>query len=495
VTFTIRARLTLLYFLVLAASFLAFFWICDFGFRRSVETTVNESSRGNLESIHRAIAASQSLDPQKMETRLAQLADLWANGAIFEVQGPTGVWIYRSPLFLQAQPPVPPPPSQGIIFFTTNLNLSEYRIATERLSINGQNFQITAAVPTEPFDQALDNFRSIEKEFLPLLVVLASLLGYWLSGRALAPVNRIIRSAELVGVRELSQRLEIPHAKDELRDLTETLNAMLGRIENSVRRMTKFTADASHDLRTPITLIRTNAELALRRPRSESEYRETLSRILATSEETTRLIEHLLTLARADAGAAQLRFEKVDLIKTLRSISSQINVLAIAKGVFLSEALPGQAYVLADPAALERLFMAILDNAVRYTPAGGQIFLRLRIENESAFVEIEDTGIGISETDLPHIFDRFFRADQARSGEVRGSGLGLAIAKWIADKHKASIEVTSNLRQGTRFRVAIPLVPPFAAEIARRDEAIQTASPVSLVADQPGPNPSRGPEN
>jgi two-component system heavy metal sensor histidine kinase CusS len=496
VTFTIRARLTLLYFLVLAASFLAFFWICDFGFRRSIETTVNESSRGNLESIHRAIAASQSFDPQKMETRLAELADLWANGAIFEVQGPTGAWIYRSPLFLQAQPPVPPPPGQGIIFFTTNLNLSEYRIATERLSINGRNFQITAAVPTEPFDQALDNFRNIEKEFLPLLVVLASLLGYWLSGRALAPVNRIIRSAELVGVRELSQRLEVPRAKDELRDLTETLNAMLGRIEYSVRRMTKFTADASHDLRTPITLIRTNAELALRRPRSESEYRETLSRILATSEETTRLIEHLLTLARADAGAAQLRFEKVDLIETLRSISRQLKVLAIAKGVFLSEALhSGQAYVLADPAALERLFMAILDNAVRYTPAGGQIFLRLRIENESAFAEIEDTGIGISETDLPHIFDRFFRADQARSGEVRGSGLGLAIAKWIADTHKTSIEVTSNLGRGTRFQVTIPLVPPFAAEITRREEAIQAVLPVSLVADQSVPNPSRGPEN
>ena len=486
-TFTIRARLTLLYFFVLTASFVAFCWICDFGFKRSIETTVNESSRGNLESIHRAIAASPSPGPQKMETQLAELAGLWANGAIFEVQDASGAWIYRSPLFLQAESPVPLPPSQGIFFFSTNLNQSEYRIAAERASINGRDFQITAAVPTEPFDQALDNFQGIEKEFLPLLVVLASLLGYWLSGRALAPVNRIIRSAELVGIRELSQRLEIPRARDELRRLSETLNAMLDRIESSVRRVTKFTADASHDLRTPVTLIRTNAELALRRPRSESEYRETLSRILATSEETTRLIEHLLTLARADAGAAHLKFETVDLLETLRSVSRQLSVLAIAKGVFLSETLPpGPLYVRADPAALERLFMAILDNAVRYTAPGGQIFLRLRMANESASVEIQDTGIGISETDLPHIFDRFFRADQARSGEARGSGLGLSIAKWIADMHKASIEVTSNLGQGSCFRVTLLM------QIARHDEAVQTVLPVHLVAHQAVPQPSPG---
>ena len=127
-----------------------------------------------------------------------------------------------------------------------------------------------------------------------MLVILASLLGYWLGGRALAPVNRIIQSAEEVGVQSLSRRLELPRAKDELRGLTETLNAMLDRIESSVKRITQFTADASHDLRTPLSLIRTNAELALRRPRTESEYRATLTRILAASEESAQLIDQLL---------------------------------------------------------------------------------------------------------------------------------------------------------------------------------------------------------
>src|SRR5208283_1438487 len=159
---------------------------------------------------------------------------------------------------------------EGISFLTTNLASQQYRIAQKSILRGSTLFRISAAVPTEPFDQALDHFRLIEKRFLPLLVIVASLLGYWLSGRALAPVNRIIESTERVGVRNLSGRLEVPRAKDELRRLTEQVNAMLDRIETSVKRITQFTADASHDLRTPLALIRTNAEIALRRSRTES---------------------------------------------------------------------------------------------------------------------------------------------------------------------------------------------------------------------------------
>jgi heavy metal sensor kinase len=458
VSITIRTRITALYCLVLAGSFFAFFWICDFGFRRSIETTVNDATRANLESIQRVIGASQPRGTPKMEKELAELAGLWANGAIFEVQGPDSTWLYRSSLFLQAHSALDPVPAKGIAYLTRNLNSSQYRIAREKVAIQGQTFLIDAAVPTEPFDQALDNFRLIEKEFLPLLVILASLLGYWLSGRALAPVNRIIRSAEGIGVRELSRRLELPKAKDDLRRLTETLNEMLDRIESSVKRITQFTADASHDLRTPITLIRTNAELALRRSRPEAEYREALTRILNTSEVTTILIEHLLTLARADAGAAHFKFQSIRVSELMQSVSQQATLLALAKGHSFSESLVlTEARVIADPLALERMLLALLDNAVQYTPAGGQISMTMQLENDCARVEIQDTGVGISETDLPRIFDRFFRADQARSGDLRGSGLGLSIAKWIADTHHISIEASSCLGKGSLFSVSIPI--------------------------------------
>ena len=454
---TIRLRLTVLYFLVLAASFTGFFWICDYGFVRSIETAVNDASRRNLETVRQVLEryVPQGLPAAKRE--LAVVSDLWASGAIFEVAS-DGQWIYRSPQFPSADPPLPPLQGGKLAFATTNLASLQYRIAWQRIWIGRQEILIDAAVPTEPFDQALDNFRLIEKRFLPLLVVLASLLGYWLSGRALAPVNRIIEGAERVGVRNLSERLKVPRARDELRRLTETLNAMLDRIESSVKRITQFTADASHDLRTPLALIRTNSELALRRPRSDGEYQEALARILGISEETTELIEKLLMLARADANAVQLRLEPLSLYPVLQRMTQKAKLLALGKGISLSESVvPYSHLVMGDEAALERLFLSILDNAVKYTPAGGHVSLGFHLEDGLAWIEISDTGIGISEHDLPHIFERFYRADQTRSREARGSGLGLSIAKWIAEGHGGAIDVKSELLRGSLFRIRIPL--------------------------------------
>ncbi|HYA61928.1 MAG TPA: ATP-binding protein, partial [Candidatus Sulfotelmatobacter sp.] len=412
-----------------------------------------------------------------VKKELTELSELWANGAIFEVAGPDGEWIFRSPRFLLPQSPLPLPPASGVAFRTTNLHLQQYRIAQQNVSLDEQNFRINVAVPTEPFDQALDNFREIEQRFLPLLVVLASLLGYWLSGRALAPVNRIIKSAEKIGVQNLSQRLPVPKAKDELQRLTETVNAMLGRIESSVHRIQQFTADASHDLRTPLALIRTNAELALRRPRTEAEYRETLERILSTSEETTLLMEALLTLARADAGAARLHFEPIELTSLLHKVAQKASFLALERGVSFSGNLSEESLQLqADAAATERLLLAILDNAVKYTPALGCIRLRSFAEAGFAVVEIEDTGIGISEQDLPHIFDRFFRADQARSREVPGSGLGLSIARWVVEAHKGAIEVSSRPGQGSLFRIRLPLLTSAPARIEESEGRQQSAT-------------------
>ena len=457
---TIRARLTLLYFIVLAASFVAFFWICDFGFRRSIEITVNDASRTNLERVRTVIQKALPGGIPKVRRELTELSELWASGALFEVAGPDGQWIFRSPRFEKPQAPFPQLASSEISFLTTNLDLLQYRIARQKIALGGHTFQIDAAVPTEPFDQALDNFRLIEKEFLPLLVILASLLGYWLSGRALAPVNRIIASAGGIGVLNLCRRLEVPKAKDELRRLTETLNAMLGRIESSVKRITQFTADASHDLRTPLSLIRTNAELALRRKRSEEDYRGSLARILTISEETSELIEGLLTLARADAGAAQLKGQPLDLRPILVKVVHHARFLAFAKGLSFSEHLPFETVpIFADSALIERLLLSILDNAVKYTPIGGRVAVRASADERFVTIEIEDTGIGITESDLPHIFERFFRADQARSREIRGSGLGLSIARWIAEMHQGSIEVTSRVDRGSSFRVRLPLTP------------------------------------
>ncbi len=456
---TIRARLTLLYFVVLAASFVAFFWICDFGFRRGIETTVNDASRSNLEIVQRVLALSAAKGTPKIQKELSELAELWANGAIFQVAQQDGSWIFRSQRFMVPQSPLPSPPSESMSFLTTNLDSQQYRIAQKSVSIDHQQFQISAAVPTEPFDQALDRFRLIEKRSLPLLVILASLLGYWLSGRALAPVNQIIESTEQIGLHNLSKRLEVPKAADELQRLTTTLNAMLERIEGSVKRVRQFTANASHDLRTPLSLIRTHAELALRRTRTETEYRESLARILTVSEETTQLIEALLTLARADAGAAQMHFAVLDLTPVIQKTGQQAAVLAQHKGLSFSSQLSSEAiYLRGDVATLERLLLAILENALKYTPSGGLVRLRSNIVASKAVIEVTDTGVGISSEDLTRIFDRFYRADQARSREVPGAGLGLSIARWIAEMHDGRIEVESQVGMGSLFRIVLPVL-------------------------------------
>jgi heavy metal sensor kinase len=457
-SFTIRARLTVLYFLVLAVSFAGFFWICDYGFRRSIATAVNDASQRNLDTLKRVLERHASQGTPALQRELTRVSELWESGAIFEVAGPDGQWISRASRFLSAHPKLQPVRSASVSFQTTNLEALQYRVARQQIVLDGSVYLVDAAVPTEPFDQALDNFRLMEKRFLPLLVVLATLLGYWLSGRALAPVNRIIESAERVGVRNLSRRLEVPRAKDELRRLTEQVNAMLDRIEASVKRITQFTADASHDLRTPLALIRTSAEIALRRPRSDSEYREALSRILATSEETSELIEQLLLLARADANVAQLKLEPTDLYSVLQAVGRKTRVLALGKGLTFAESIPPHRYaLLANEAALERLFMSVLDNAVKYTPPGGHLSIDLSLQDRMAIIEVRDSGIGIAEKDLPHVFERFYRADHARSRETRGSGLGLSIAKWITESHNGSIEILSQPGQGTTVSIRLPL--------------------------------------
>jgi heavy metal sensor kinase len=456
---TIRVRLTLLYFAVLALSFIAFFWICDIGFRHSIETTVNEASRTNLEIIKRLVVDKAPEGDAAVSHELEDLAKLWASGALFQVADSDGHWLYRSKQFLNEHPTLPSAPPQGMHFVTTNLNFNQYRVALERTESQGKGFEIHAAVPTEPFDQALDRFRVIEKEALPLLVLIATLLGYWLSGRSLAPVNRIIRTAKEIGVENLSRRLDVPRPHDELRRLTETLNAMLGRIETSFRRITQFTADASHDLRTPIALIRTTAEIALRKNRSELDYREALSRIHDTSVETSGLLENLLTLARADAGSAGLEMHPLDLAGHVKKAQERGAILAATKSLSFTSQVPESAVMVrADSIAIDRLLLILVDNAVKYTPSGGRCEIALTSSEKEAHISVKDTGLGIEASELESIFERFHRADKVRSRETAGSGLGLAIARWIASVHGGSITAESTTGAGSVFHVRLPAI-------------------------------------
>jgi heavy metal sensor kinase len=455
---TVRTRLTTWYFLVLIVSFALFGWIIDLGFQHSVARTMDDSLQGNLVTAQRVISESSPKGIEKVSHELGELADIWGDGAILKVTDESGHLIFQSPAFAGAK--IDAAEASGSASYTANLNAIQYRISARRASINGSILDVIVATPTEAFDQSLDQFRLTLKLASPLLIVLASLGGYWLSRRALEPVDEIIQTARGIGGQNLSSRLPVPLPRDELRRLTETLNEMLGRIESNMRRVTQFTADASHELRTPLALLRTTAEVALRRPRREEDYREVLESIVAASGEMTLLLENLLQMARADAGAETLTFRRVDLIRCLRRVQEQGAILAETKEIRVAgEFKEEPVWIDADAAAIERVFLIFIDNAVKYTHPGGRISLRCQKSPDAALIEIRDTGIGVSDKDLPHIFERFYRADPARSREQGGVGLGLSIANWIVEKHGGAIRVESTPGMGSVFQVHLPFAP------------------------------------
>jgi heavy metal sensor kinase len=317
---------------------------------------------------------------------------------------------------------------------------------------------VQLAYPLDDFYEALDRFRRVLFLSSPLLLLLASAGGYWLSRRALAPVDQVTREARSISAQSLSSRLVVPHTGDELQRLSETLNGMLERLEQAFRRITQFTADASHELRTPVALMRTRAEIVLRRSRSEEEYRETLRQILEDLQRTSSLIENLMLLARADSGAEALERTRINMAENVGEACLEGQALAETKQISLHAELPeSPVWIDGDTNTLRRLFLILLDNAVKFTPPQGRITVSLSSSDGCAVAEVRDTGIGIAAEDLPHIFERFFRADRARSRETGGAGLGLSIGKWIAEAHGGTIRALSKPGEGSVFQVRIPL--------------------------------------
>src|SRR6266850_1674574 len=240
--------------------------------------------------------------------------------------------------------------------------------------------------------------------------------------------------------------------------LSQTLNETFGRLEESFRRITQFTADASHELRTPVAIMRTAAEVMRERPRSETEYAETLDLIVRETERMSLLIDDLLLLAREDAGAHAPVCEPIDLADVLRDACGQGRMLAAAAGLSFAADIPASCPAIGDPEALGRLFVVLLDNAAKYTPRGGTVTLRMSVRAATATIEVHDTGVGIRPWDREHIFERFYRVDADRGRKNGGAGLGLSIARAIAVRHGGSIVVESTTAGGSIFRVTLPVV-------------------------------------
>jgi two-component system, OmpR family, heavy metal sensor histidine kinase CusS len=318
---------------------------------------------------------------------------------------------------------------------------------------------VQVAAPMHEAFEAIEAFGIVLVLAVPLLLIASSVGGYWVSRRALDPVDEISRAAQRISIENLADRLQVPETGDQLQRLTETLNRMFSRLEASVRRIKQFTADASHELRAPIALIRTTAEVAVqRRDRDANEYLESLDDILQESERTSQVVDSLMLLARADAGKEVLERGLVDACSISRAAVEQGEKLARIRGLHFFASIPEMPiWVHADAEALRRALLILIDNAAKYTPEGGSVRVDLSTKDGFAKVAVSDTGIGIAPADLPHIFDRFWRVDKARSRSQRGAGLGLSIAKWVAETHAGSIAVESGVGKGSVFHLRIPL--------------------------------------
>jgi heavy metal sensor kinase len=333
-----------------------------------------------------------------------------------------------------------------------------YLVLMRPFSLSGQSLFLLAAAPEAGNILVLQSFWKGLLASAPLLLLISSAGGYWVSRKALKPVDRITATAHSISIRNLSERLPVASTGDELQRLAETCNAMLERLESAVNHIRQFTADASHELRGPLSFTRTVAEVALKNPNADAESQKAFEDIVDESAKATVLLEQMLTLARADSGSFNRALEPIVLAAVVEDACSLAKHLADARNLTLSVSLGDEQFakVLGDFSSLRRLLWILLDNALKYTYAPGRIEVALRASPGQVILIVQDSGIGIARADLPRIFDRFYRADPSRS-QVEGNGLGLAIAKWIAEMHHAEISVTSREDDGTCFQLAFPL--------------------------------------
>jgi heavy metal sensor kinase len=287
---------------------------------------------------------------------------------------------------------------------------------------------------------------------LPLAVAAAGLGGYSVARRALAPVERMAERARSITAEHLSDRLPVDNPRDEFGRLATVFNDTLGRLEASFGQMRRFTSDVSHELRTPLTAIRSVGEVGLRERRDERAYREIIGSMLEEADRLSMLVERLLTLSRVESGGAKLKIDSIDLRELAAEVSGQLAVLAEEKGQALDLEGPSGLRCLADRVVLGQAVTNLVDNAIKYSPPGGRILIRVSETGEGAQLDICDEGPGIAPSRAAHIFDRFYRA---APGSAEGAGLGLSIAKWAVEVNGGRLKLEESGR-GCTFRITLP---------------------------------------
>jgi len=465
---SIRVRLTAGYLLVLSVATLLLalgsWWL----FRESIVQAADATLTARIEGARRFIETAQrALPPESVSDEFKEFADMTHGEALLEVLDDTGRTLMEPalPVWKQLRTSMSPPGALRIVPIA--VGGTPFRAVATEFAVDDHRYQLWAATSMSTAYGALARLRWLLMALVPAVLLVGAAGGFWISGRALAPVDRITRDVQSISWRNLDRRLDVPAADDELRRLAVTFNDMLGRLQTAVDEMVRFTADASHELRTPVSLTRTTAEVALAKERPVVEYREALIDISKQMERTSALVNDLLLLARFDAGLGPGDNTRVDLNHIVDEASGVLRSRAVRHDLALSVDLSQEpAAVQGSAESLGRLLLILLDNAVKYTPRGGRVSVRVSSLQDvlaagpAVAVDVMNSGPGLvalDVTDQARAFDRFYRGAAARQAAPDGSGLGLSIARTIVERHAGEITLSATPQgDGCWVRVLLP---------------------------------------
>jgi heavy metal sensor kinase len=457
---SVRTRLTLWYAGILALSLIAFAFLVYYAAAATFYERQDESLRSTAQTV--ASAYLEELEEEHSFAKAGQivLSELVFPNRYVQLTDNNGWPVASSKNFSGQSVPIPSAAlAQAREQNSSLVTVNGLRVAVVPLSSNSELGFATAAEPLSVIEPGLRRLRLDFLAGVPVVLLLASAGGYFLARKSLLPIALMDRQTRRITAERLSSRLDVASPRDELGRLATTINDLLTRLENSFKEQKRFIADASHELRTPLAVLRGETEVALTRTRTIAEYQQSLSLIQDEAERLSRIVEDLFLLARQpmELPVALIK-EPLSLNETIRDCARAAQVLANRKGVRFEMENESASIVLnADEELLKRMILNLLDNAVKYTPAGGEISLGLAQQNGNARIVVRDTGIGIPLADQQHVFDRFYRVEKARSRALGGAGLGLSIVQWIVDAHKGTIEVKSAPGKGSVFTVELPL--------------------------------------
>lgn len=457
--FSISLRLTLWFSVIFLCGFIVFGALLLYSMNASVNSARDQKLKQRAEHLLGVIRSTHQgavdLSKKEEDTLVPSL-----DGRMLQVYSLDGKILKRDKI-AEARFPWPTVP-EGLpeLRESSTYNGQTYRVYALTASLNGVPLRVFVARVLMDNPSLLDQPALILIRFIPGMLLVSALAGYFISRRALMPVVRLMESARSITVGNLSARIPVSPVGDELARLAETCNEMLSRLEEAFRRLTQFTADASHELRSPIAFIRIASEDALHIPNLPAEAVETFKSIISETVHSSQLLEDMLLLARFDAGRAPLGFDDIFPIELVESVIDRMKVLAAQKHQHLVAQLTDEdMQSTGDAQMFRRLVWILVENAIKYTPYESVITVKLARDGQQARLTVSDNGPGIAKAHLPHLFDRFFRVDPSR-GEQNGTGLGLAIAKRIAETHHAEITVQSREGSGTTFDVKFPLINP-----------------------------------